>query len=294
MKRNFFFIVISLVLVSCFGFASCSSEVFEEIEKTSSSNGSSNTEEPEPFKKTAVVTDTLSTSVSLTENNKLYWEVQLIDTTFTIIDEDTVSTDVSTRTATSFLDLEISLSQSGTIWQRDQSNDSHLELSFNDVKDTVTVSQDGFEFSLATRHTEFNSISTVNPEDRWCPVLEYKSVAAAAFTDSKSGKSWSLKPVLVKRADWNMVNSHHYTTDIRYDAESGKWLDRPWEIGQDVASPVGCQTADGMWYKRYAFVLEVWVAIPEFGAEIYLTSEAEYCIPYNKEEDLENGAQLVG
>ena len=114
---------------------------------------------------------------------------------------------------------------------------------------------------------------------------------AGFFTDEKLGEI-ALKPVVLTMKFNGFSIKHHKDNSYRYDSETGLWLDRPWDNGENVQSGVSAKE-NGKEYLRYPIICTVKFSCPEFNVDKKMNSEYDYWVEYNEEEWILEGNAVL-
>jgi hypothetical protein len=190
-----------------------------------------------------------------------------------------------------FRNVNLSFSKGYSEYQKEFTNNVNLSMQPKTKRDTTLVEEKGWKIMKEIRTVEYNLNSTSNPDEDCLNPVAVCSSFEATFRDPEGnyGEEITFTPVKVKISPKNIM-SHHKDMSYRYDAEKALWLDRPWETGEDHASPEGIEV-DGISYLRYAFISQATFKVSEFDFTKTYSAEYEWWVKFNKEEAIANGGQ---
>ena len=120
---------------------------------------------------------------------------------------------------------------------------------------------------------------------------EAATLSPVFFTDEKLGEI-TLKPVVLTMKFNGFSIKHHKDNSYRYDSETGLWLDRPWDNGENVQSGVSAKE-NGKEYLRYPIICTVKFSCEDFGLTEKMNSEYDYWVLYNEAEWLAEGNAVL-
>lgn len=187
--------------------------------------------------------------------------------------------------------VSLAMSKGYKLYQKEFTNHTkQLKRNSYETSNDSTVVEGGWTITRSSSEFHFNIVSESNPEDTMDPVGSCNSFSGF-FTDEKLGEI-ALKPVVLTMKFNGFSIKHHKDNSYRYDSETGLWLDRPWDNGENVQSGVSAKE-NGKEYLRYPIICTVKFSCPEFNVDKKMNSEYDYWVLYNEAEWLAEGNAVL-
>ena len=183
------------------------------------------------------------------------------------------------------------MSKGYKLYQKEFTNHTkQLKRNSYESSNDTTIVEGGWTITRTSGEFHFNIVSETNAEDTMDPTGSCNSFAGF-FTDEKLGEI-ALKPVVLTMKFNGFSIKHHKDNSYRYDSETGLWLDRPWDNGENVQSGVSAKE-NGKEYLRYPIICTVKFSCPEFNVDKKMNSEYDYWVEYNEEEWILEGNAVL-
>lgn len=187
--------------------------------------------------------------------------------------------------------ISLAMSKGYKLYQKEFTNHTkQLKRNSYESSNDTTIVEGGWTITRTSGEFHFNIVSETNAEDTMDPTGSCNSFSGF-FTDEKLGEI-ALKPVVLTMKFNGFSIKHHKDNSYRYDSETGLWLDRPWDNGENVQSGVSAKE-NGKEYLRYPIICTVKFSCPEFNVDKKMNSEYDYWVEYNEEEWLEEGNAVL-
>ena len=187
--------------------------------------------------------------------------------------------------------ISLAMSKGYKLYQKEFTNHTkQLKRNSYESSNDTTIIEGGWTITRTSGEFHFNIVSETNAEDTMDPTGSCNSFAGF-FTDEKLGEI-ALKPVVLTMKFNGFSIKHHKDNSYRYDSETGLWLDRPWDNGENVQSGVSAKE-NGKEYLRYPIICTVKFSCPEFNVDKKMNSEYDYWVEYNEEEWILEGNAVL-
>lgn len=187
--------------------------------------------------------------------------------------------------------ISLAMSKGYKLYQKEFTNHTkQLKRNSYETSNDSTVIEGGWTITRSSSEFHFNIVSETNAEDTMDPTGSCNSFAGF-FTDEKLGEI-TLKPVVLTMKFNGFSIKHHKDNSYRYDSETGLWLDRPWDNGENVQSGVSAKE-NGKEYLRYPIICTVKFSCEDFGLTEKMNSEYDYWVLYNEAEWLAEGNAVL-
>ena len=187
--------------------------------------------------------------------------------------------------------ISLAMSKGYKLYQKEFTNHTkQLKRNSYESSNDTTIVEGGWTITRTSGEFHFNIVSETNAEDTMDPTGSCNSFAGF-FTDEKLGEI-ALKPVVLTMKFNGFSIKHHKDNSYRYDSETGLWLDRPWDNGENVQSGVSAKE-NGKEYLRYPIICTVKFSCPEFNVDKKMNSEYDYWVEYNEEEWILEGNAVL-
>lgn len=298
MKKNLFFTVVVLLSVAMFSACSGEESVLMASIPEAPAEKPEVPEEDEEFinwefsfstiveKKTTLSEDGV-VDFHLVINDK--YEAEYMGQTHY---KDSVRTyDFSNVMPAEWRNISLAMSKGYKLYQKEFTNHTkQLKRNSYETSNDSTVVEGGWTITRTSGEFHFNIISETNPEDAFDPTGSCNSFSGF-FTDEHLGEI-QMDPVNITMKFNGFSIKHHKDSTYRYDEESGRWIDRPWENGENVQSGVSAKE-NGKEYLRYPIICTVKFSCPEFNVDKKMYSEYDYWVEYNEEEWILEGNAVL-
>lgn len=187
--------------------------------------------------------------------------------------------------------ISLAMSKGYKLYQKEFTNHTkQLKRNSYESSNDTTIVEGGWTITRTSGEFHFNIVSETNAEDTMDPTGSCNSFSGF-FTDEKLGEI-ALKPVVLTMKFNGFSIKHHKDNSYRYDSETGLWLDRPWDNGENVQSGVSAKE-NGKEYLRYPIICTVKFSCPEFNVDKKMNSEYDYWVEYNEEEWINEGNAVL-
>ena len=187
--------------------------------------------------------------------------------------------------------ISLAMSKGYKLYQKEFTNHTkQLKRNSYESSNDTTIVEGGWTITRTSGEFHFNIVSETNAEDTMDPRGSCNSFSGF-FTDEKLGEI-ALKPVVLTMKFNGFSIKHHKDNSYRYDSETGLWLDRPWDNGENVQSGVSAKE-NGKEYLRYPIICTVKFSCPEFNVDKKMNSEYDYWVEYNEEEWILEGNAVL-
>lgn len=187
--------------------------------------------------------------------------------------------------------ISLAMSKGYKLYQKEFTNHTkQLKRNSYESSNDTTIVEGGWTITRTSGEFHFNIVSETNAEDTMDPTGSCNSFSGF-FTDEKLGEI-ALKPVVLTMKFNGFSIKHHKDNSYRYDSETGLWLDRPWDNGENVQSGVSAKE-NGKEYLRYPIICTVKFSCPEFNVDKKMNSEYDYWVEYNEEEWILEGNAVL-
>ena len=187
--------------------------------------------------------------------------------------------------------ISLAMSKGYKLYQKEFTNHTkQLKRNSYESSNDTTIVEGGWTITRTSGEFHFNIVSETNAEDTMDPTGSCNSFAGF-FTDEKLGEI-ALKLVVLTMKFNGFSIKHHKDNSYRYDSETGLWLDRPWDNGENVQSGVSAKE-NGKEYLRYPIICTVKFSCPEFNVDKKMNSEYDYWVEYNEEEWILEGNAVL-
>ena len=187
--------------------------------------------------------------------------------------------------------ISLAMSKGYKLYQKEFTNHTkQLKRNSYESSNDTTIVEGGWTITRTSGEFHFNIVSETNAEHTMDPRGSCNSFSGF-FTDEKLGEI-ALKPVVLTMKFNGFSIKHHKDNSYRYDSETGLWLDRPWDNGENVQSGVSAKE-NGKEYLRYPIICTVKFSCPEFNVDKKMNSEYDYWVEYNEEEWILEGNAVL-
>lgn len=206
--------------------------------------------------------------------------------------KDSVRTyDFSNVMSAEWRNISLAMSKGYKLYQKEFTNHTkQLKRNSYETSNDSTVVESGWTITRTSGEFHFNIVSETNAEDAMDPTGSCNSFAGF-FTDEHLGEI-QMDPVNITMKFNGFSIKHHKDNSYRYDSETGLWLDRPWDNGDNTQSGVSAKE-NGKEYLRYPVICTVKFSCEDFGLTEKMNSEYDYWVEYNEEEWLEEGNAVL-
>lgn len=187
--------------------------------------------------------------------------------------------------------ISLAMSKGYKLYQKEFTNHTkQLKRNSYESSNDTTIVEGGWTITRTSGEFHFNIVSETNAEDTMDPTGSCNSFAGF-FTDEHLGEI-QMDPVNITMKFNGFSIKHHKDNSYRYDSETGLWLDRPWDDGENVQSGVSAKE-NGKEYLRYPIICTVKFSCPEFNVDKKMNSEYDYWVLYNEAEWLAEGNAVL-
>lgn len=187
--------------------------------------------------------------------------------------------------------ISLAMSKGYKLYQKEFTNHTkQLKRNSYEISNDSTVVEGGWTITRTSGEFHFNIVSETNAEDAMDPTGSCNSFAGF-FTDEHLGEI-QMDPVNITMKFNGFSIKHHKDNSYRYDSETGLWLDRPWDNGDNTQSGVSAKEGEKE-YLRYPIICTVKFSCEDFGLTEKMNSEYDYWVEYNEEEWLEEGNAVL-
>ncbi len=303
-KNNSFFVVLFCVLF-CVGLFSCTNFDADLMSYSSAPEQSSEVpEEDEEFVEWEYAfTESISAETVLDsiegENGSEYF----VDYIITINDKyeciymgetsykDSVRTITLSESADdSFRNLNIFMSDGYVYYQECDNKQVAITFSNEKVETMEEFQADGWYVQKTEKFLTLNYTNTVSEVDT-LKVYTTSAGFAGTYTDPQSGLSADLEPLTIGvTQEWWLF--HSKDDSFVYNEETARWEDRSWSDDRTLDEQHNTVMRNGTEYFRYPFFSWVNFIIRIDGEEVIRptrSAEFDYYVPYNAEDDVNNG-----
>ncbi len=298
MKKNLFFTVVVLLSVAMFSACSGEESVLMASIPEAPAEKPEVPEEDEEFINWEYSHSTVvKNETTLSEDGVVDFNVEIKDVYTAVYMGEEVSKDTvraynfSEVAPAEWRNISLAMSKGYKLYQKEFTNHTkQLKRNSYETSNDSTVIEGGWTITRSSSEFHFNIVSETNAEDTMDPTGSCNSFAGF-FTDEKLGEI-TLKPVVLTMKFNGFSIKHHKDNSYRYDSETGLWLDRPWDNGENVQSGVSAKE-NGKEYLRYPIICTVKFSCPEFNVDKKMNSEYDYWVLYNEAEWLAEGNAVL-
>ena len=289
MKKNFFFFVV--VLLSVIFFSACAGE--ELIQTRAESPVTSVPEEDEEYVEWKYSHSELVKNETTLVDGVVDFKIEIKDTYTAVYAGETVYKDTtrvynfSDTQSAEWRSVNLAFSKGYKAYQKEFTNHNNMARQSYVEMDSTFCEEGGWTIIRESKNAHINYVSSTCEEDSFDPIASCNNFAGI-FTDERLGEI-QLQPVVFTVYPRGYEPKHHKDETYRYDGESGRWIDRPWETGEDVQSTRSA-VENGVEYIRYPIIITVEFSCPDFGLSEKMTAEYDYWIKFNRDEAIEDGS----
>lgn len=298
MKKNLFFFV--AVLLSVAMFSACSGEesaLMASLPETPAEKPEVPKEDEEFINWEYSHSTVVKNETTLSEDGVVDFNVEIKDIYTAVYMGEEVSKDTvraynfSEVAPAEWRNISLAMSKGYKLYQKEFTNHTkQLKRNSYESSNDTTIVEGGWTITRTSGEFHFNIVSETNAEDTMDPTGSCNSFSGF-FTDEKLGEI-ALKPVVLTMKFNGFSIKHHKDNSYRYDSETGLWLDRPWDNGENVQSGVSAKE-NGKEYLRYPIICTVKFSCPEFNVDKKMNSEYDYWVEYNEEEWILEGNAVL-
>lgn len=289
MKKNFFFIVV--VLLSVIFFSACTGGI-AELTRAAAPTPTVPVEDEEYVEWEYSHSELVKNETTLVDG-VVDFHIQIKDIYTAVYAGESVYKDTtrvfnfSTIQSAEWRAINLAFSKGYKAYQHEFTNHNNMVRNSFVEMDTTVCENGGWTIIRESKKAHINYVSSTCKEDGFDPVASCNNFAGI-FTDERLGEI-QLNPVMFTVYPRGYEPKHHKDETYRYNGESGTWLDRPWETGEDVQSTRSA-VENGVEYIRYPIIITVEFSCPDFGLSEKMTAEYDYWIKFNREEAIEDGS----
>lgn len=291
MKKNTFFFVV--VLLSVIFFSACAGE---QLELTRAAAPVVTVpEEDEEYVEWSYSHSTLVKNETTLENGVVDFEIEIKDVYTAVYAGEKVYKDTtrvynfSDTQSAEWRSVNLSFSKGYKAYQKEYTNHNNMARQSYVEMDTTVCENGGWTVVREEKAAHFNYVSSTCEEDSFDPIASCNNFAGT-FTDERLGEI-QLQPVMITIYPRGYESKHHKDETYRYDGESGRWIDRPWETSDDKQSSRSA-VENGKEYLRYPIIISAEFSCPDFGLSEKRTAEYDYWILFNREEAIAEGSAI--
>ncbi len=290
MKKNTFFFVV-IVLLSVVLFSACAGE--ELIQTRAEAPVVTVPEEDEEFVEWEYSHSTLEKNETTLVDGVVDFKIEIKDTYTAVYAGETVYKDTtrvynfSTIQSAEWRSVNLAFSKGYKAYQKEFTNHNNMARQSYVEMDSTFCEEGGWTIIRESKNAHINYVSSTCEEDSFDPIASCNNFSGI-FTDERLGEI-QLQPVVFTVYPRGYEPKHHKDETYRYDGESGRWIDRPWEDGEDVQSTRSA-VENGTEYIRYPIIITVEFSCEDFGLSEMKTAEYDYWIKFNREEAIEDGS----
>lgn len=298
MKKNLFFFV--AVLLSVAMFSACSGEesvLMASLPETPAEKPEVPKEDEEFINWEYSHSTVVKNETTLSEDGVVDFNVEIKDIYTAVymgeeVSKDTVRTYNFNKVAPAeWRNVSLAMSKGYKLYQKEFTNHTkQLKRNSYETSNDSTVVEGGWTITRSSSEFHFNIVSESNPEDAFDPTGSCNSFAGF-FTDEHLGEI-QMDPVNITMKFNGFSIKHHKDNTYKYDEESGLWIDRPWDNGDNTQSGVSAKEGEKE-YLRYPIICTVKFSCPEFNVDKKMNSEYDYWVEYNEEEWILEGNAVL-
>ena len=298
MKKNLFFFV--AVLLSVAMFSACSGEesvLMASLPETPAEKPEVPKEDEEFINWEYSHSTVVKNETTLSEDGVVDFNVEIKDIYTAVYMGEEVSKDTvraynfSEVAPAEWRNISLAMSKGYKLYQKEFTNHTkQLKRNSYESSNDTTIVEGGWTITRTSGEFHFNIVSETNAEDTMDPTGSCNSFSGF-FTDEKLGEI-ALKPVVLTMKFNGFSIKHHKDNSYRYDSETGLWLDRPWDNGDNTQSGVSAKEGEKE-YLRYPIICTVKFSCPEFNVDKKMNSEYDYWVEYNEEEWILEGNAVL-
>lgn len=298
MKKNLFFTVV--VLLSVVFLSACSGEesvMMASLPETPAEKPEIPEEDEDYIQWEYSHSNIIKKETILSEDGIVDFEVEIKDIYTAVYMGEEVSKDTvraynfSEVAPAEWRNISLAMSKGYKLYQKEFTNHTkQLKRNSYETSNDSTVVEGGWTITRTSGEFHFNIVSETNAEDTMDPTGSCNSFAGF-FTDEHLGEI-QMDPVNITMKFNGFSIKHHKDNSYRYDSETGLWLDRPWDDGENVQSGVSAKE-NGKEYLRYPIICTVKFSCPEFNVDKKMNSEYDYWVLYNEAEWLAEGNAVL-
>lgn len=187
--------------------------------------------------------------------------------------------------------ISLAMSKGYKLYQKEFTNHTkQLKRNSYESSNDTTIVEGGWTITRTSGEFHFNIVSETNAEDTMDPTGSCNSFSGF-FTDEHLGEI-QMDPVNITMKFNGFSIKHHKDNTYKYDEESGLWIDRPWDNGDNTQSGVSAKEGEKE-YLRYPIICTVKFSCPEFNVDKKMNSEYDYWVEYNEEEWILEGNAVL-
>lgn len=298
MKKNLFFFV--AVLLSVAMFSACSGEesvLMASLPETPAEKPEVPKEDEEFINWEYSHSTVVKNETTLSEDGVVDFNVEIKDIYTAVYMGEEVSKDTvraynfSEVAPAEWRNISLAMSKGYKLYQKEFTNHTkQLKRNSYESSNDTTIVEGGWTITRTSGEFHFNVISESNPEDAFDPTGSCNSFAGF-FTDEHLGEI-QMDPVNITMKFNGFSIKHHKDNTYKYDEESGLWIDRPWDNGDNTQSGVSAKEGEKE-YLRYPIICTVKFSCPEFNVDKKMNSEYDYWVEYNEEEWILEGNAVL-
>lgn len=298
MKKNLFFFV--AVLLSVAMFSACSGEesvLMASLPETPAEKPEVPKEDEEFINWEYSHSTVVKNETTLSEDGVVDFNVEIKDIYTAVYMGEEVSKDTvraynfSEVAPAEWRNISLAMSKGYKLYQKEFTNHTkQLKRNSYESSNDTTIVEGGWTITRTSGEFHFNIVSETNAEDTMDPTGSCNSFAGF-FTDEHLGEI-QMDPVNITMKFNGFSIKHHKDNSYRYDSETGLWLDRPWDDGENVQSGVSAKE-NGKEYLRYPIICTVKFSCLEFNVDKKMNSEYDYWVLYNEAEWLAEGNAVL-
>ena len=289
MKKNMLFIVV--ILLSVVMFSSCAGE--ELVQTRAEAPVVTVPEEDEEFVEWEYSHSELMKNETTLVDGVVDFKIEIKDTYTAVYAGETVYKDTtrvynfSDTQSAEWRSVNLAFSKGYKAYQKEFTNHNNMARQSYVEMDSTFCEEGGWTIIRESKNAHINYVSSTCEEDSFDPIASCNNFSGI-FTDERLGEI-QLQPVVFTVYPRGYEPKHHKDETYRYDGESGRWIDRPWETGEDVQSTRSA-VENGTEYIRYPIIITVEFSCEDFGLSEMKTAEYDYWIKFNREEAIEDGS----
>ena len=298
MKKNLFFFV--AVLLSVAMFSACSGEesvLMASLPETPVEKPEVPEEDENYIEWKYSHSNIVKNETMLSEDGIVDFEVEIKDIYTAVYMGEEVSKDTlraynfSEVAPAEWRNISLAMSKGYKLYQKEFTNHTkQLKRNSYESSNDTTIVEGGWTITRSSSEFHFNVISESNPEDAFDPMGSCNSFSGF-FTDEHLGEI-QMDPVNITMKFNGFSIKHHKDNTYKYDEESGLWIDRPWDNGDNTQSGVSAKEGEKE-YLRYPIICTVKFSCPEFNVDKKMNSEYDYWVEYNEEEWILEGNAVL-
>lgn len=292
MKKNTFFFVV-IVLLSVVMFSSCAGEQLE-LTRAAAPTPTVPVEDEETVE-WSYSHSTLEKNETTLENGVVDFKIEIKDTYTAVYAGETVYKDTtrvynfSTIQSAEWRAINLAFSKGYKAYQKEFTNHNNMARQSYVEMDSTFCEEGGWTVVREEKAAHINYVSSTCEEDSFDPIASCNNFSGY-FTDEKLGEI-QLNPVVITVYPRGYESKHHKDETYRYDGESGRWIDRPWETEEDRQSSRSA-VENGVEYLRYPIIISAEFSCEDFGLSEKRTAEYDYWIKFNRDEAIAEGSAI--